>query len=228
MTATVTNTKTSGLVKENRLWQKTGEIQKKITDHDHNNKYITTQKFDKLTEENFKERFKQADLVSKTDFDNKLISFNRKITSNNTKYLNVQKLLNSITTKVYNFFLSTIYFTSNDGSQKMFVYHPTLNTSESKKYKGTYYFVSWKSKGVNVSELKPLYTACLHSIKISEYKMRIKFDKDPLAVEQNTYATKIVNSYIVYDLDGWPRNPTNNFKFKNCLFGSTNIVKKKW
>ena len=57
--------------------------------------------------------------------------------------------------------------------------------------------------------------------------MRIKLDKDPLAVEQNTYATKIVNSYIVYDLDGWPRNPTNNFKFKNCLFGSTNIVKKK-
>ena len=166
--------------------------------------------------------------MSKTDFDNKLISFNRKITSNNTKYLNVQKLLNSITTKVYNFFLSTIYFTSNDGSQKMFVYHPTLNTSESKKYKGTDYFVGWKSKGVNVSELKPLYTACLHSIKISEYKMRIKFDKDPLAVEQNTYATKIVNSYIAYDLDGWPRNHTNNFKFKNCLFGSTNIVKKKW
>ena len=57
--------------------------------------------------------------------------------------------------------------------------------------------------------------------------MRIKFDKDPLAVEQNNYATKIVKSYIVYDLDGWPRNPTINFKFKNCLFGSTNIVKKK-
>ena len=80
--------------------------------------------------------------MSKTDFDNKLISFNRKITSNNTKYLNIQKLLNSITTKVYNFYLSTIYFTSNDGSQKMFVYHPTLNTSESKKYEGTDYFVS--------------------------------------------------------------------------------------
>ena len=37
--------------------------------------------------------------------------------------------------------------------------------------------------------------------------------------------TKIVNVYIVYDLDAWPRNPTNNFKFKNCLFGATNIVK---
>ena len=44
--------------------------------------------------------------------------------------------------------------------------------------------------------------------------MEIKFDKD-LAVEQNNYLTKIVNVYIVYDLYAWPRNHTNNFKFKN-------------
>ena len=37
--------------------------------------------------------------------------------------------------------------------------------------------------------------------------------------------TKIVNVYIVYDLAVWPRNPSYNFKFKNCLFGVTNIVK---
>ena len=36
--------------------------------------------------------------------------------------------------------------------------------------------------------------------------MRITFDKDPLTVEQNNYATKIVNAYIVYDLDAWPNN----------------------
>ena len=55
--------------------------------------------------------------------------------------------------------------------------------------------------------------------------MGIKFDKDPSAVEQNNYLNKIVNVYNVYDLDAWPTNPTNNFKFKNCLFGATNIVK---
>ena len=55
--------------------------------------------------------------------------------------------------------------------------------------------------------------------------MGIKFDKDPLAVERINYLTKIVNVYIVYDLDAWPRNPNNNFKFKSCLFGATNIVK---
>ena len=55
--------------------------------------------------------------------------------------------------------------------------------------------------------------------------MGIKFDKDPLAVEQNNSLTKIVNVYIVFDLAAQPRNPTNNFNFKNCLFAATNIVK---
>ena len=36
---------------------------------------------------------------------------------------------------------------------------------------------------------------------------------------------KTVNVYIVYDLDAGPRNPTNNFKFKNFLSGATNVVK---
>ena len=62
--------------------------------------------------------------------------------------------------------------------------------------------------------------------------MGIKFDKVPLAVEQNNYTSKIVNIYIVYVLGAWSKNPTNNFKFKNCLFGATNIVKnsdtEKW
>ena len=37
--------------------------------------------------------------------------------------------------------------------------------------------------------------------------------------------TKIVNVQFVCDLDPWSRNPTNNFKFKNCLFGTTSVVK---
>ena len=37
--------------------------------------------------------------------------------------------------------------------------------------------------------------------------------------------SKSLNTYIVSDLDTWPRNPTNFFKFKNCLFRVTSIVK---
>ena len=54
--------------------------------------------------------------------------------------------------------------------------------------------------------------------------MAIKLDKDLLAVEQNNYLTKMVTFYIVYELDVWPRNPTTNFQFKNCLFGATNVL----
>ena len=55
--------------------------------------------------------------------------------------------------------------------------------------------------------------------------MQIKFDKTTLALEQNKYATKTINVYIFYDLDAWPKNPTNDCKFKNCSFDTINIVK---
>ena len=62
--------------------------------------------------------------------------------------------------------------------------------------------------------------------------MNIKFNKDPLTVEQNNYATKIVDEYIAYDLDNWPYNRIRNFSLKSCLFGATIIVKnsdkEKW
>ena len=71
--------------------------------------------------------------MNKTDFDNKVTSFNKRITLNKTKHLEVQKKLNSLITKYYNFFLGRIYFTSNDGSQNTSVYQPTLDTLELKK-----------------------------------------------------------------------------------------------
>ena len=107
-----------------------------------------------------------------------------------------------------------MYFTSNDGSHQ-----PTLDMSEFQKNKGTDYVLSSKSNGVYNSKLQPLNTAFLHSIKLTGYKIGIKFNKDSLAVEQNNYLTKIVNVYIAYDLAAWPRNPINNFKCKNCLLG---------
>ena len=38
---------------------------------------------------------------------------------------------------------------------KTFVYQPTLNALELRKDKGTDYVLSWKSKGVYNSKLKP-------------------------------------------------------------------------
>ena len=141
--------------------------------------------------------------MNKTNFDDKLISFYKRITSNKTKSLEVQKKLDSLITRDYNFFLDRTYFISNDESQNTFVYQPTLDVLELKKDKDTDYVLSWKSNEVFNSKLKPLYTALLNSIKNWQ---------DPLAVEQSNYLSKIVNAWIVYDLDAWPRNPTNNLK----------------
>ena len=110
-----------------------------------------------------------------------------------------------------------MYFTTNDGSQNTFVYQQTLDTFEIKIDKGIDYVLSWKSNGVYNSKLKPLYTDFLHSIKLTGYKMGIKFDKGSLAVEQNNYLIKIVNIYMVYDLAGWPRDPTNNIKLLRII-----------
>ena len=52
-------------------------IEKKVTDHDHDN-YIITSEFNKLTTENFAARLAQANLVTKADFDAKLTSLNKK------------------------------------------------------------------------------------------------------------------------------------------------------
>ena len=71
--------------------------------------------------------------MSKTDFDNKLISFNKQIAVNKAKHSEVQKKLNSLITKYYNSFLGRIYFTSNDESQNKFFYQPTIDTLELKK-----------------------------------------------------------------------------------------------
>ena len=58
----------SSLVKKTDYNTSISEIEKKLTDHNHD-KYITTPEFNKLTAETFAARLKQANLVTKTNFD---------------------------------------------------------------------------------------------------------------------------------------------------------------
>ena len=73
------------------------------------NEYFTTQEFNKLISNNFTERLKQANLASKsdiadfvkrTDFDNTLISFYKRITSNKTKDIEFKTKLGDLEEKV--------------------------------------------------------------------------------------------------------------------------------
>ena len=57
------------------------ELEKKFTDHDHD-KYVVTSEFNTLAASVFNVRLAQANFISKTGFDAKLSSLNRKITAN--------------------------------------------------------------------------------------------------------------------------------------------------
>ena len=57
------------------------DIENKLTDHKHD-KYIDTSKFNTLATNVFNTRIAQANLITKTDFDARLSSLNRKITAN--------------------------------------------------------------------------------------------------------------------------------------------------
>ena len=71
---------TNSLVRMTVLNTKIKEVENKIPNHE---KFITTPEFNTLTAQNFTARLKQANLVTETDFNEKLTDFNRKITSNN-------------------------------------------------------------------------------------------------------------------------------------------------
>ena len=74
----------SCLVKKTNYNTKITEIEKKLADHNHD-KYITTPEFNTLAADVFNARLAQANLITKTDFDAKLSSLNRKITANKKK-----------------------------------------------------------------------------------------------------------------------------------------------
>ena len=85
---------------------KFSEIENKITTY--RDKYIATQEFNNLTSEKFTVRLAQAHLASKsyianfakeTDFDDKLKTLNKDVTSNKTHHILVENELNELSKK---------------------------------------------------------------------------------------------------------------------------------
>ena len=73
----------------------------------------------------------------------------------------------------------------------------------------------------NMSVYQPTF---LPNIKYFGHKTVIQFDNTTLALEQNNYAIKTVNAYIVYYLDNLPQILSKNCTL-HCLFGATVTVK---
>ena len=62
----------------------------------------------------FNARLAQANLITKTDFDAKLSSLNRKVTANKAKYLLVENELKKLKTCGSSYFIGKSYFEDDD------------------------------------------------------------------------------------------------------------------
>ena len=82
------------LVKKTDSNTKITDIEKKLTDHNHD-KYITTPEFNTLAADVFNARFSQENIVTKTNFDNKLSSLDSKIAANETKNESIENEIKS-------------------------------------------------------------------------------------------------------------------------------------
>ena len=172
--------------------------------------------------------FLMRDLTSKTDFDAKLSSLNRKMSQNKTKHLLVENELNELKTFDSSYFICKSHF-EEDGTQNYLVFQPIYRYF--KVFCITQYleYVSeWKSKGLSNESFKVFSTSDNSLNPTWSYygtKIRVKFTGDCLKQPKITYNYgKVVNIYIVYEL-GASSSDNSNPTIKNCLFGAATLTK---
>ena len=108
------------MVKKTIYDTKISELEKKLTDHNHD-KYIITPEFNTLAADVFNAKLVQANLITKTYA--RLSSLSRKLTSNKSKHLLVENELKKL--KIFD----TIYFFGKtnfeeDGTQNYLAFQP--------------------------------------------------------------------------------------------------------
>ena len=111
----------SSLVKKADYDTKVTEIENKLNNHN-DDKYITTPEFNNLAAV-FNARLAWANLVTKTDFDAKLSSFNKRVTVNKTKHLLVVNELKKLKAFDLSYFIGKSHF-EEDGAQNYLVFQP--------------------------------------------------------------------------------------------------------
>ena len=94
-------------------------VENKLNNHNHD-KYIDTPEFNKLAADVFNARLAQANLITKTDFNTKLLSLNRKITQNKAKHLLVENELKRLKTLDSSDFIGKSHCEEDGTQNKLF------------------------------------------------------------------------------------------------------------
>ena len=186
------------------MTQKSVSLKKKLTDHNHD-KYITTPEFNTLAADVFNARLAQANLITKTDFDAKLSSLNRKITSNKSKHLLVENELKKLKTFDSSYFIGKSHF-EEDGTQNYLVFQPMYRYFEWIAGAGNgNYIYYWQSKGLPDERIDSIKTANHSITPFLDYygtKTRVEFNGSCLKQDKITFDHgKIVSIYIVYEVN---------------------------
>ena len=215
----------SSLVKKTDYNIKFTEIEKKLTDRNHD-KYIPTPEFNTLAADVFNARLAQANLITKTDFDSKMLSLNRKITTNKTKHLLVENELKQLKTFDSSYFRGKSHFEEN-GTQNYLVFQPINRYF--KVIANTKYISTWKSKRLSDESIKPPATSDNSLSLLINYldnKRKLKFNEGCLILQNKpTYThSTFVNLYIVYELSGSDSSSDDPI-LRNSLFGAVKFTK---
>ena len=141
----------------------------------------------------FNARIAQANLITKTDFDAKLSSLNRKITKNKTDHLLVQNELNKLKTFDSGYFIGKSHF-EEDGTQNYLVFQPIHKYFKFVNINNEWYITSWQSKGLSSGSIKSPTTSnnSLNPL-ISYYnaqKITVKFTGSCLKLSTISYTHK--------------------------------------
>ena len=147
-------------------------------------------------------RLAQANLLTKTDFDAKLPSPNRKILQNKSKHLLVESELNKLKTFDSSYFNSQSYF-EEDGRPNYLVFQPI-----NKYFKlngNTLHILSCQSKGLSSESITPpsvINNLLNPSLNYLGTKIRVRSNENWLKQSKVSYThAEVINIYIVYEIN---------------------------
>ena len=167
-------------------------------------------------------------MITKTDFDAKLSSLNRKIIQNKSKHLLVENELKKLKTFDSSYFIGKSHF-EEDGTQNYLVFQPMYRYF--KRIAGVdngNYIYYWQSKGLSDEKINSITASNYSVTPFLDYygtKTRVEFSGSCLKQDKVTFNHgKIVNIYIVYEISK-SINISDYLTLENCLFGAVSLTK---
>ena len=166
------------------ITQKLMKLTKKNTHHTYD-KYIATPEFNKLTTEKFTARLLLANLVTKTDFDNKQINLNKKINSNKAKHLIVESELKKLEIFDSIYLHGQSHF-KDDGTQNHLVFQTAYRYFKTVSINNSN-ILSWKLSDESIKPPSTSNKILNPSVNYVGTKARVKFNGDCLKQDKISF-----------------------------------------